>query len=134
MPTPAPSFSGNTNNCDTQTNPWASMTGGVPEGETNQNPTSSRGGNSNNNSNNNNNNAKPPTFPFTTTNNDGSSQPHLSEFTSGSGGMPRFKWWTWKQQNLEGRTEGLGNGQSGGHEEDCTYFAFLCMLPNNGAV
>jgi hypothetical protein len=130
MPTPAPLFSGITNNCDTQTNPWASMTGGgVPEGETNQNPTSSRG--SNNNSNN---NVKPPPFPFTATNDYGSSQPHPSEFTSGSGSMPKFKWWTWKQQNLEGRTGGLGNEQSGSHEEDCTYFAFLCMLPNNGAV
>jgi hypothetical protein len=104
--------------------------GGVPEGETNQNPTTSHGGINNSN----NNNSKPPTFPFTATNNDGSSLPHPSEFTSGSGGMPKFKWWTWKQQNLEGRTGGLGNGQSGSHEEDCTYFAFLCMLPNNGAV
>ena len=112
MPTPAPTFSGITNNCDTQTNPWASMTGGVPEGEANQN----------NNNNNNNNNVKPPPFPFTT-NNDGSSQPHPSEFTTGSG-MPKFKWWTWKQQNVDSRTE------SGSHEEDCTYFAFLCMLPN----
>jgi hypothetical protein len=115
MPTPAPTLSGITNNCDTQTNPWASMTGGVPEGEANQ--TTSSG-----DSDDNNNNVKPPPFPFTT-NNDGSSQPHPSEFTTGSG-MPKFKWWTWKQQNVDSRTE------SGSHEEDCTYFAFLCMLPN----
>jgi len=117
MPTPAPTFSGITNNCDTQTNPWASMTGGIPDGEANQ--TTSSGDSNNNNTNN---NVKALPFPFAT-NNDGSSQPHPSEFTTGSG-MPKFKWWTWKQQNVDSRTE------SGSHEEDCTYFAFLCMLPN----
>jgi hypothetical protein len=47
-------------------------------------------------------------------------------------GMPAFKWWTWRQkETIPEPHPGPRGMQVPGqeHDGDCTYFAFMCMLP-----
>jgi len=120
-------------------NPWASIAGRVPQSGEADTAIPCKI----------NNNVEP--FPFTLNSDVMSPPPGQYDLNVGSG-MPAFKWWIWKQPKSpiacdavnsdKETTPGCSEAESRGRQQqgqqshpegDCTYFAFMCMLPNGAS-